>query len=199
MEDVASLSQTPGDGIEEPQEDGQHATLEIDAVDRWAECAGVLACDESKDIDDVEESKHAEGEETPLVTGRDEGADETGDDHDLIHEDGDEDGRPWEASRQGEIQEQQWCGDDPVNVTDIEDLTGVSKGSSTWRAQELDGDGSLTKVGTHGKVGYRSHEGNGRGDIVEDAMRARFRETQTHEDERGQGHDRADGEVPATI
>ena len=48
-----------------------------------------------------------------LVARRDQGANETGDDHDFINQDGVEDRGPWQTSSQEDIHEQQRCGDDP--------------------------------------------------------------------------------------
>lgn len=43
VDDVAALGQAPGDGIQKPQEDGEHAAVEKGALDRAAEGVGVAA------------------------------------------------------------------------------------------------------------------------------------------------------------
>ena len=48
---------------------------------------------------------------------------------------------------------------------------------------ELDGDGSLTQVGGHGKVCDCSNQGDSSGDVVEDAVGTGLGEGQADEDE----------------
>lgn len=59
-------------------------------------------------------------------------------------------------------------------------------------AGELDGDGSLTKVGTHGEVGNSGDHGDGSGNIMEDAMGARLGEGKADKDEGRDGHNGSD-------
>ena len=52
-----------------------------------------------------------------LVAGRDQCADEAGNDHDLVDQQGVEYGRPWHASCQEQVQEQKWCSDNPKLIS----------------------------------------------------------------------------------
>ena len=48
-----------------------------------------------------------------LVAGSDQGANKTGDDHDLINQEGIKDSGPWQTSSKEDIHKQQRRGDDP--------------------------------------------------------------------------------------
>ena len=195
MDDVASLGNTPSNRVQEPQTDGQDTASQIDPVDSRTKSLGVLARHEHQDIHDVQEGNHAEGEETPLVARRDKRTNKTSSDHDLVHQDRDEKCRPRESRSQKQVQQQERCRDDPIDVANVEDLTGETI-SSARGAEELDIDGCLAQVGSHGEVRYGGDEGDGGGDVVEDAVGAGFGEAETQEDKGGDGHDGADGEVP---
>lgn len=91
----------------------------------------MLAASPDQGPSDPEESKASEDEVSPLfshqqrfrtrncevllylVARRDQGANKTGDDHDLIYQDGVEDRGPWQPSSQEDVHEQQRRGDDP--------------------------------------------------------------------------------------
>jgi len=103
-DDVSTLGKSPGDRVQEPEEDGPGGADEVGAADFAADGGGVLAANEDDVPGDEEESRTAEYEVAPLVAGDDEGADETGDDHDFVHEDGVEDGGPWETSSEKNVQ-----------------------------------------------------------------------------------------------
>ena len=136
-DDVAALGQAPGDRVQEPQENGPHAADEVDLGDVGAEGAGVGAAFEDDlgfvrmgkgglgvvgklySPGDEEEGNAAEGVVSPLVGALDESANEASDDHDLIDQDGVEDGWSWQTAGQEQVEQQKWCGDDPVDVSDL--------------------------------------------------------------------------------
>lgn len=68
-DDVAALGEAPGDGVEEPEEDGPDAADEVDAGDVGAERGGVLAGGPGHGPGDPEEGEAAEDEVAPLVEG----------------------------------------------------------------------------------------------------------------------------------
>lgn len=74
MDKVAALRDAPGDGVEEPQEDGENTAVAIRGADLPAQRTGVLPSVHHERVDDVEESKHAKYPVTPLVAGACEGA-----------------------------------------------------------------------------------------------------------------------------
>lgn len=73
----------------------------------------MLAGDPDDVPDDKEEGNHAERPVPPLVAGDDQSTNETSDDHDLVNNNGPEDGRPGQTGGQEQIHQEQWCGDDP--------------------------------------------------------------------------------------
>ena len=105
-DDVSALSQTPGDGVQEPQEDGEDTAAEERPADLRAESGSVSAGDEDQDIHDVEEGEASKDEVSPLVAGVGEGSNEAGDDHHFVDQDSDHDRWPWHASGQEQIGEQ---------------------------------------------------------------------------------------------
>ena len=76
-----------------------------------------------EDGPDVEHGEDAEDVEAPLVGGRDEGADEAADDEHPAHEDGGEDVGERQAGCEEELEEQEWEGDEPLDVANILEST----------------------------------------------------------------------------
>lgn len=90
---------------------------------------GVVVRDPADVVDDEHQSNATEGEIRPLwqvsyvlgdmclvtylVIGNNESSNQTGDDHDPVHENGVENRRPWETGGQEEIQKQKRCRDEP--------------------------------------------------------------------------------------
>ncbi|KAI7223858.1 hypothetical protein KC333_g99 [Hortaea werneckii] len=111
--DVATLTQTPCDGVKGPEEGSQTTAVEEGATNVPAHGVGVLASLPAEDESNVEEGSTAEGKVAPFVPGVDERANETGHDHDPVDEDDVENGRPWHRSRQEKVHEKQRGGDEP--------------------------------------------------------------------------------------
>lgn len=168
-DDVASLAHTPCDGVQGPEECGERSTNEESLASVGADAIGVLAGLPDEHVEDVEESDAAKGEVSPLVGGRGECSDETGDDHDLVDENYEEGGGPWHPRGEEQVHEKQRGSDDPVDVSDVVDLTEVAANLGV-AALELDGDGGPTQVGGHGEVGNGSDHGDAGGDVVENTI-----------------------------
>lgn len=96
-DDVASLGHTPCNWVDEPEEHGPDTAEDEGLADLWRDALSV----EAGNPDDVpansEESNHGEDEVSPLVGRSDESTNETGDNHDLIEENGVEDSWPWKT------------------------------------------------------------------------------------------------------
>ena len=88
----------------------------------------------------------------------------------------------------------------PVDVSDVEDLTGPACEATNFRVvpHELDQNRSLAEIGAHGEIGYGSNQGDASGDVVEQTVSARLGEGVTHESKGGHRHDSADGKIPVT-
>jgi len=63
---VATFRKTPGDGIEEPQEDCEDTAGCVGTADIGTQSVGVAAANEDQHVQNVEESKAAEDEVSPL-------------------------------------------------------------------------------------------------------------------------------------
>lgn len=195
VNDVSTLRQTPGNRVEEPEEDGQNTALEEGRLDGSTQSICVAATVDNELVDDKEEGEHAKDPVTPLVRSLGKGTNETSHDHDLIGQDGDKNGGPWDTGGKEKIREQQWCSDEPVNVPNVKDLASASAADDT-AADEFSLDGHLAQIRSHGPI---SNAGNGRdssGDVVEETVRLGLGHRHTHENEGGDAHHRADGKVP---
>ena len=100
VQDIATFAKSPGHGIQEPDEEGQHTAAEEDLMNVTAQSLGVLAGRDGEGVDNPEEGGTAEGVVAPLVARAHQSADEAGDDHDFVKEDGVEDCGPWHAGCQ---------------------------------------------------------------------------------------------------
>jgi hypothetical protein len=127
---VATLAQAPGNGVESPQESGQGAAHEESLANILAHGVGVLASFPGEHVDDVGERKAAEGEVAPLITGPDECANKTSDDHDPVNQDDVKDRWPGHAGSEKQVGEQQRSGDKPVDVADYPTLACSSATNS---------------------------------------------------------------------
>ena len=126
-------------------------------------------------IRNEKEGNTTKGVETPLIRSLDESTNESSGNHDLVHEDGVENGRRWQAAGQEEIQQQEGRGQEPVNVSDIEDLSHVAVHFGAG-AFELNLDSGPSKVGAHTEVGDGRNQRDASSDIVEQAVRSRLHE-----------------------
>lgn len=195
VNDVATLRQTPGDGVEEPEEDGQDTALEEGRLDRSTKSVGVAATVNNELVDDKEEGEHAKDPVTPLVRSLGESTNETSHDHNLIGQNSDSDSGPWNTGGKEKIGEQQWCSDEPVNVPNVEDLASASAAHNS-AADKLSLDGHLAQIRSHGPVGNAGNSRDSSSNVVEETVRLGLGHGHAHESEGGGTHHRADGEVP---
>lgn len=68
-DDISTLTQTPGDRVEEPQADGPDAAYGVSSVHVGAQRFGVATAQKDDAIDDVEEGGTTKGKKAPLVPG----------------------------------------------------------------------------------------------------------------------------------
>jgi hypothetical protein len=195
-DDVATLADTPGDGVEDPEQSGERATQGEAAADILSENVGVAATLPDENPDDVEESNAAKDEVAPLVGAADEGTNKTSNDHDFIDENDEEKSGPRHCGGQHQVEEKERGGDEPIDVADVEDLTVDTADLRHVRSAELNIDGGPAEVGSHREVGNSGDHGDGSGDVVEDTVLTRLGHTQAQEDEGGSSHGSADSPVP---
>lgn len=155
---------------------------EGEASESSEECLGlaVLGCSsgtavKSNLVDYHEVGNAGPGVPAPLLAVRGTvGSEETGQDHDQISNDSDQDRGTVEAGHEGQVHQQKWCGDRPVNISCPEDLS-VGNLSGVWQtvlvANSLD---NLVVVHTvtscHGEVGEEGERGDERGQDVEQSL-----------------------------
>ena len=126
-------------------------------------------------IRNEKEGNTTKGVETPFVRSLDESTNESSGNHYLVHEYGVKNSRRRQATGQEKIQEQKRCCQEPVDVSDVEDLSHVAMNFGAG-ALELNLNSGPAKVGAHAEVGDARNQGDARSDVVEQAVRSRFRE-----------------------
>lgn len=94
-DDVAAFGQTPGNWVEEPEEDSPDAADQIGLGNFGSESLSMFAALEDDGPGDEEEGGGAEDEEAPFVGRFNQSADQAGYDHDFVKEDGVENGWSW--------------------------------------------------------------------------------------------------------
>lgn len=195
-DNVATLTDTPGNGVKDPEKSGERTAHGEAAADVLAEDVGVTATLPDKDPDDVEESDAAEDEVSPLVGAANKGTNETSNNHDFVNEDDEEKSGPRHGSGQHQVEEKQRGGDEPIDVADIEDLTVDTANLSHARSLEFNIDRGPAEVGSHGEVGNSGDHSDGSSDVVKNTVLARLGHAETQEDEGRGGHDSAHSPVP---
>jgi hypothetical protein len=141
---------------------------------------------------------------THLVRRRDQGANQTSNDHNFIEEDEGDDVGQRQTSGEDELQEKGRGGNNPVDVSDIPNGTR----ESLCLPVELDEDGGTTEVRCHTaelsvlpnetalensrEVGNRCSSQNQNSQVVECPPSFRQREHPSHEQQIGEEHDGED-------
>lgn len=129
---------------------------------------------EGKLVDNDQVCNASNGVPSPLWSLlNSEGSEETGQDHDDISDNGDEDIGTTEACKEAEIEEQEWGSDAPVYVTGPVNLTvdGL-EGVGEVLLRLLDGNLVVrdTIIDSHGEIGDHSKGGDERSQDVEEAL-----------------------------
>ena len=144
-------------------------------MDVRSESFSICSTFEDDGVCHVEEGSATKDEEPPLVAGSNQSTDKASDDHDLVHGDGVQEGRPRQAAREEQIHEEQGRGEKPVDIPNIEDL--ANKTANLWtRASKFDRDGRPAEIATQGEVGNGGEEVDQSAQIEEDALLAMFGE-----------------------
>merc|ERR1712087_59285 len=147
--------------------------------------------------DDDEVSNAGNGVPAPLLRGALSavGGEETGQDHDQVSDDGDQDAAAVHASEQAQVEQQERGGDGPVDVTGVVDLTvdvvGGVRDVLVRLALHNVVVASAVAAG-HGEVGQSSGDGDQRSDNVIQTLRHRHAPGHAGEDDAGDQHDNED-------
>ena len=171
--DISTFAEAPCDWVECPDGEGPDTSHQKCAMNVSTEGLCVLATCDSKLIEDCQHSETPESVEAELISCLDESADETGNDHDFVEEDNIRDGWPWKSSCQHQVEKEKWCGDDPIDVSGVED--GAIDACNDWIiADELDIDRCPAQIATHGEVGDAGGHVECSGEVKEDSVRPWF-------------------------
>lgn len=189
-DDVATISKTPSDRVEKPDEGKVDGRTHVGSLEFGTEAGSRLEGRAKQDPPNVDESGATKGKVTPLVDRDNKRTDETGDDHDLVKEDQGDDVRKRETGSHDELKQQGRGGDDPVDVTSVPD------GTSAAGVTEFNVDGGATEVGSHGEVGDGGGGQDENGKVVEDAATLGQGLGPNDEDQVGQQHDGEDRPEP---
>lgn len=121
---AGSLGEGPNDGVESPNNDESEGDLVVEGADLGGSDKGVRSSRSDEGVVDVEESSKGEGKEAPSeVEVWVNGSDESGDDHDDISEDDDDDFSDGQTSKEGQVEQEQRSGDEPVDVSGHQELS----------------------------------------------------------------------------
>lgn len=159
VDDITALAETPSNGIKKPDADGQDAANVIRPFDGAPKNTRAIRTHNHQRIYNVGKGNHAKGPVSPLVARLNKGTYQASDNHDLVGNDDSNDVVPRHSSRQHEVREKKRCGNDPVNVANVENLPGTRRGDLTVVVSDEFGlDRNLAQVRAHGEIGYSSHK-----------------------------------------
>ncbi|KAI6765677.1 hypothetical protein HG530_006747 [Fusarium avenaceum] len=127
---IASLADTPGNGVENPENSCQRATCEECSANIRSNVVCVDSSLPSKLEDDC--------------------ANKTSNNHDPVNKNNPENSGPRHASGEEEIHEEKGSGDEPIDVSHVKDLT-VDTRNAMVAALVLNSNGRPSQVGSHGE------------------------------------------------
>jgi len=172
---AAAIGNTPDDWVGGPEDEGEATDGGVEVANLATTSGSGLASVDNKLPDNNEVGNAGNGVPSPLLRGtlRAESSEEAGQDHDDVGNNGDKDAATVHASKESEIQEQEWGGQSPVNVTSPVYLA-VDLVGGVWNVLVGLANGGLVVADTvsasHGEVGEGSEDGDHGGDDVEEAL-----------------------------
>lgn len=176
-DDVTTVRDTPGNGVQEPEKVGPAREHHVVAVDTNA--VGRAASTEHGLKGEEHVGEGSKGEEAPLVVGRNIGSNEIANDPDPGEEDVEDNGGPRDAGEDAESEDSSGERDNPKNILGPEDLAGRTMATDLVRL----GDNIPGEVSRHSKVGDGSHEVGDNPDVVPEAFTAAGLELESKKDE----------------
>ncbi len=171
---ASTISNTPDNWIQSPEDEGEAANGSEEGGGGIALAGDGTASTDSEDVDDEEVCGAGDGVPSPLavlLSGK--GSEKTGEDHDNIGDNGNQDISSGEACQERQIEEEERGGNSPVNVASKVDLA-VDLLNCVWGVLMNLGDDEVcegnTVAGSHGVVGEGGEDGDQGGDNVEQAL-----------------------------
>jgi len=173
-EGAGTISKTPDDRVDGPENEGETSNGSEEGGSLRVLLGNDSTAVEGELVDDDEIGNAGHGVVSPssaLLVGQT--GEETSQDHDDIGNNGNRKAGTVQASKETEIDEQEWGGDAPVDVTSPVDLTmkGLVGGVSML-VLLLEGDSRVTDAlaGGHGEVGDSSESGDEGSQDVEESF-----------------------------
>lgn len=120
--DVAAFTQAPGDGIQRPDDEREHAAGHEDAVYVFAKCESMSPRHEPQLVEDVQHRGAAERVEPPLVPATDQRAQKSSHNHDFVESNHPQDRWPRHPRGEEQVGQEQRCGDNPASECQLLDL-----------------------------------------------------------------------------
>lgn len=173
-QDAASITKTPDDRIKSPENQSEASNSSEECSSLGVLCSSGLATSNCKDPYNHDVGNTSHSIVSPLLSPRcAKGSEESGEHHDDISNNSDENIGTVYASKEAEIEEKKWGGDTPVDVTCPQDLT-VDSLSKVWTTFNggliLDGSIGFAVAGSHGEVGNCGKESDAGSKNVEQSL-----------------------------
>jgi len=171
---ASSITNTPNDWVKSPEDQGEasNGSEELRGLSILGHDSTTARNGKLVNNDQVGSTSH--GVPSPLLSiAASEGGEETGQNHDDISDNCNENVGAVEASEEGKVEKEKRSGDGPVNVTSPEDLSvDVLEGSWDVLVCFLDHDvcEAVSITGSHCEVGESCEEGDEGGQNVEETF-----------------------------
>lgn len=170
---ISTLGQAPRDWVQEPQRDGPYTTDKVGLRHFGSQRFGVRPPFKDHRPGNEEEGRSSKDEKSPFVAGSDQGTNQAGNNHYLIEENSIENGRGWQTTGEEKVEKQQRSGEDPVNVSHVEDLSH-SPANPRVASFEFHLDGRPSQIGAHAEVGDSSNESDSCSNVVKEPLSLRL-------------------------
>lgn len=136
-DDITALAHTPGDGVEDPENDEARGQDAVQPGNVAAQGRGVAPAGPDDVLQGEGQGDHGQGEVTPFVGGGDDGADVEQDDIDDVEQLGVQDGVPVDARGQEQVHDDHGAGEEPggVSYRQRDPPVGDGAGAGTYQSK----------------------------------------------------------------
>lgn len=194
---TATIGDTPDNWVGGPENEGESGQSTEESLGLTILASSSTSAIDDDLVDNDEVGNASPGVPSPLLAlGVAVSSEETGQDHDDISDDGDQDVGTAETGQKAQVEEKKRCSDGPVNVSCPVDLASGDL-LSVWKSVLVaDGLSDLVEVDTitdgHSKVGQEGESGDEGSQDVEESLVSCDSECHSVESQRGQCHDHTD-------
>lgn len=193
IDHMATFGETPNNWVDRPQDESEASNRCVEGLRLAVLVGNSSAAIESQLVDNDQVGNTCPHIPTPgLAVLATEGSEQASQDHNHIGNDGDQDVSTTETSEKGQIQQEKWCSNSPINVSCPVDLSLVVL-MCVWDSLVMDGLGVCVEAsaipGGHGEVGEECKGSDEGSQYVEKAFLHWNAESHAIEGERGDGHE----------